>query len=389
MQYARYMTTRNHAQTSPQQSALNSSQRVSHLAPEIPIVRQDTPRSAAHTFIDLASNDYLGLARHPRVQTAAHQAIDQWGVGATGSRVVAGTVPPHHCCEAKLAGFLGFPAALLFSSGYLANLAAITALVPSGATLICDTRNHASLIDACRLTTAPRIICDVTKPPELAAALQQATSSVVVCDVVDSTDGSVLDIPSIYHATHAAGSLLIADFAHGLGVLGHDGRGALPALWTNGQAPTDLVITCTLSKALGSQGGAVLCSAEQRQHLVDTARSFIFDTALAPACAAAATTALEIIASEPTRVERLHQHMSALTNALDLPSVTAGVVAIPLGDPTRAIAVHRTVLSAGVGVGCFRPPSVPWQRSGLRLGGRADLSAEQLIRAITVLRDAL
>lgn len=383
------MSTRSKALTPSQQSVLHSVQSISRPSSDTTIVRQDTPRPAAHSFIDLASNDYLGLARHPQVQAAAHQAIDQWGVGATGSRVVAGTVPLHHHCEAKIAAFLGFPAALLFSSGYLANLAAVTALVPPGATLICDTRNHASLIDACRLTTAPRIICDVANPQELAAALHQVASAVVICDVVDSTDGSVLDIPAIYHTTHVAGALLIADFAHGLGVLGPDGRGALPALWTAGQAPTDLVITCTLSKALGSQGGVVLCSAEQRQHLVNTARPFIFDTALAPSCAAAATAAVEIVAREPTRVEALHQHMSALTNALDLPPVAAGVVAIPLGNPMRASVVHRTVLSAGVEVGCFRPPSVPWQRSGLRLGGRADLSPEQLARAVTVLRDAL
>lgn len=383
------MSTLRHAQSQPGQHAPHPVQRSPHPTSDSPIVRQDKPRSSSTTVIDLASNDYLGLAHDPRVAAAAHHAIDQWGVGATGSRVVAGTVPPHYYCEATLAGFLGFPAALLFSSGYLANLAAVTAFVPANATLICDTRNHASLIDACRLTAAHRIICDVTNPAELTAALHHATTAVVVCDVVDSTDGSVLDIPTIYRTTHAAGALLIADFAHGLGVVGGDGRGDIPTLWIGGEAPTDLIVTCTLSKALGSQGGAVLCSAQQRQHVVNTARSFIFDTALAPACAAAAATAMEIVEREPALVEKLHQNMSALTSALGLPPVTAGVVAIPLGDPARASAVHHEVELAGITVGCFRPPSVPWQRSGLRLGGRADLSDQHLQRAITALRDAL
>lgn len=353
------------------------------------IIRHDEARPTERHFIDLASNNYLGLAKDPRVCAAAQQAIEQWGVGTTGSRVVCGTVPPHHECEEALADFLGFPAALLFSSGYTANLAAVTSCVQPDDTLICDVRNHASLIDACRLTKAPRIVCDCTDPRALTNALQSAASAVVVCDVVDSTDGSVLDIATIYQATHAAGALLIADFAHGLGTLGDDGRGNLHTLWARDIAPDDCVITCTLSKALGSQGGAVLCSQQLRDHMVTTARSFIFDTALAPACAAAATEALRILSAEPDRVQALHQQMNMFAHVLDLPATRTGVMAIPLGDPVSALEAQRCLSAMGVEVGCFRPPSVPWQRSGLRIGGCAGLFPSQAQRAISTVKNVL
>ncbi|MEU3573959.1 aminotransferase class I/II-fold pyridoxal phosphate-dependent enzyme, partial [Kitasatospora sp. NPDC036755] len=248
-------------------------------------------RPADDPVLDLAGNDYLGLTRHPVVTRAAADAALRWGGGSTGSRLVTGTTALHTELEAELAEFCGVEAALVFSSGYTANLAALTALTDPDTLIVSDAYNHASLIDGCRLSRA-----DVHRAPHSApAAVAEALAgraqprALVVTDSVFSVDGDAAPLPALAEAARAHGAALLVDDAHGLGVLGPGGTGALAAAGLAGQP--DVVATATLSKSLGSQGGAVLGPRRVIRHLTETARTFIFDTGLAPAAAGAALAA--------------------------------------------------------------------------------------------------
>ncbi|MCW2608413.1 MAG: 8-amino-7-oxononanoate synthase, partial [Frankiales bacterium] len=245
-------------------------------------------------LLDLASNDYLGLARSPVVVAAAVEAAQRYGAGSTGSRLVTGTTPVHLDLEQALAGRTGAEAALVFSSGYLANLGALTVLGGPDVLVVSDADNHASLVDGCRLSRSPVQVVPHRDVAAVARALSAAPGrAVVVTDAVFSVDGTLAPLAELHAVVRAAGALLLVDEAHALGVLGPAGAGACAALGL--AAEPDVVRTVTLSKSLGSQGGAVLGTALLRDHLVDTARAFVFDTGLAPSSAAAALAALGLV----------------------------------------------------------------------------------------------
>lgn len=245
------------------------------------LVRTLRPRPAESPLLDLASNDYLGLARHPEVTEGAARAARAWGGGATGSRLVTGTTELHTELERELADFCGVEAALVFSSGYAANLAAVTVLAPHGSLIVSDAGNHASLIDGCRLARGTTQVVAHSDPDAVRKALQTHDGpAVVVSDTVFSVDGDAAPLARFAEACREHGAGLVVDDAHGLGVLGAGGRGAPHAAGLAGA--DDVVVTVTLSKSLGSQGGAVLGPARVIDHLVNAARTFIFDTGLAP-----------------------------------------------------------------------------------------------------------
>uniref|UniRef100_UPI0015EFD9D7 aminotransferase class I/II-fold pyridoxal phosphate-dependent enzyme n=1 Tax=Streptomyces albidus (ex Kaewkla and Franco 2022) TaxID=722709 RepID=UPI0015EFD9D7 len=251
------------------------------------LVRALRPRPAESPLLDLAGNDYLGLTRHPEVTGAAADAARVWGAGSTGSRLVTGSTALHAELEAELAEFCGFEAALVLSSGYAANLAALTALTAPGTLLVSDAGNHASLIDGCRLSRAETAVVPHADPEAVRKALDGHDGrALAVTDSVFSVDGDAAPLRELSAACRAHGAALVVDDAHGLGVVGEGGRGAVHAAGLAGDAST--VVTVTLSKSLGSQGGAVLGPARVIDHLVDTARTFIFDTGLAPAAAGGA-----------------------------------------------------------------------------------------------------
>lgn len=337
-------------------------------------------------LLDLASNDYLGLARHPLVVEASAAAARRYGAGATGSRLVTGTTDLHLALEDRLAGFLRAESALVLSSGYLANLAAVTVLAGPGTLVVSDAANHASLIDACRLS---RATVRVVPHGDLAAVDVLLDShegrAVVVTDAVLSVDGSLAPLAGLHEVARRHGALLLVDEAHGLGVVGPGGRGACALLGIDGEP--DVVRTVTLSKSLGSQGGAVVGPALLRDHLVDTARAFIFDTGLAPAAAGAALAALDLVT--PDRLAALQVAGASLADGLGLTATPGAVVQVPVGDAHRAVAARDACRAAGVRVGCFRPPSVPAGGSCLRLTARADLTAADVSRAAAVVRGAL
>jgi 8-amino-7-oxononanoate synthase len=354
------------------------------------LTRQVRPRRPDTDLLDLAGNDYLGLSRDKRVTGAAAAATLRWGAGSTGSRLVTGTTEAHVELEHELAAFCGTQAALVFSSGFMANLGAITALSGTGSAIVTDAYLHASLIDGCRLSRAE---VAVVAHADVAAAANALTTrrterALLVTDSVFSVDGDLADLGQLHAACRANNAALVVDDAHGLGVLGPGGRGAVAAAGLIGEP--DVVTTMTLSKSLGAQGGVVLGPRRVIKHLVDSARSFIFDTGLAPASTAAALAALHVLKDDPTLPDRVRTVAVTLATRLRDAGLTvsepaAAVISIPAPSPEQALQWANDCRAAGVWVGCFRPPSVPDGISRLRLTARADLTEADLTRAVEVI----
>lgn len=349
------------------------------------------PRPAVAVELDLASNDYLGLSQHPDVIDGGVQALRAWGAGATGSRLVTGDTELHQELECALADFVGAPAGLVFSSGYTANLGAVVGLSGPGSLLVSDAYSHASLVDACRLSRARVVVTPHRDVDAVDAALasRDEERAIVVTDSVFSTDGALAPLQPLHDVCRRHRALLVVDEAHGLGVRGAGGRGLLNELGLAG-AP-DVVMTTTLSKSLGSQGGVVLGSAAVRAHLIDAARPFIFDTGLAPAAVGAALAALRVLAAEAWRAAAALRHAGMLAEFCGVATgeSESAVVSVILGDPEVAVTAATACLDAGVRVACFRPPTVPAGTSRLRLTARASLTADDLELARQVLTRVL
>ncbi|MDN5634253.1 aminotransferase class I/II-fold pyridoxal phosphate-dependent enzyme [Brevibacterium sandarakinum] len=339
--------------------------------------------------LDLASNDYLGLSQHPVVRAAAIEAIEDYGTSARASRLVTGTTRAHHLLEAALTERLRHPACVTFSSGYLANIAAVTTLAGPDTLIVSDAHNHASLIDACRLTKASITVVAHNDPSAVETALadRAQAEALVIVESVYSVLGDAADLPRLLQLCERYDAILLADEAHGIGVAGideHCGMGAAAGLSEHRER---LVVTATLSKALGSQGGALLGSELIRDAAVNTARSFIFDTGLAPANAAAAHAALGLITSD--RVASMAGARNALATALEVPIPAGAVLSVPMPTPESGVRARALLRQEGILVGCFRPPSVPDGITRVRPTARAGLSPDELahacerIRAIT------
>ncbi|HET8658990.1 MAG TPA: 8-amino-7-oxononanoate synthase [Micromonosporaceae bacterium] len=355
--------------------------------------RELRPRAATDQAVDLAGNDYLGMARHPAVLAAATAAITGYGLGATSSRLVRGTTQAHADLETALAGWLGHPAALVFSSGYLANLAAVRALAGRDGVVVADAYNHASLVDGCRLAAAAgaeTVVVDHADPGAVARALaaRPGRDAVVVTESVFSVDGDLAPLAELHAVARRHGAVLLVDDAHAVGLLGPYGAGGVAAAGLAGQL--DVVVTATLSKAFGAAGGVVAGPAVLRTHLVDTGRSFIYDTALPPALAAGAHAALDLIrCGDAARAELARR--AALATArlraagLSLPDPAGGVLSVRASGPEQAVAWAAACRDRGVVVGCFRPPSTPDGQSRLRLTINVAVPAGELDKALDVI----
>lgn len=352
--------------------------------------RELRTRPAVATELDLASNDYLGLSQHPQVLEGGIEALRTWGAGAGGSRLVTGNTELHEGFEAALATFVGAESALVFSSGYTANLGAVVALSGPGSLLVSDALTHASLVDACRLSRARVTVTPHRDVEAVEAALSSRTEerAVVLTESVFSADGVLAPLRELHAVCRRHGALLLVDEAHGLGVRGPGGQGLLYEAGLAG-AP-DVVMTTTLSKALGSQGGVVLGPEPIRAHLIDAARPFIFDTGLAPAAVGAAWAALRVLIAEPQRAQAVLDHAAELARISGDSAVPdSAVVSVILGEPEIAVAAAAACLDRGVRVGCFRPPTVPEGTSRLRLTARASLTADEMDLARLVLTEVL
>lgn len=357
------------------------------------LVRTLRPRPETSPLLDLAGNDYLGLTRHPQTVRAAADAAARWGAGATGSRLVTGSTTLHAELERELAAFTGFEAALVLSSGYAANLAALTALTARGSLIVSDAGNHASIVDGCRLSRAETAVAEHADPAAVRKSLEgHEGRALVVTDSVFSVDGDAAPLAELAGVAREFGAALVVDDAHGLGVLGDEGRGAAHAAALAG-AP-DVVATVTLSKSLGSQGGAVLGPAHVIDHLVNAARTFIFDTGLAPAAAGAALASLRLLRDDPALAVRVREVSASLHRKLTAAGLSAvrpdaAVVSVRAPSAEAALRWAADCRAEGLWVGCFRPPSVPDGISRLRLTARADLSDTQIEDAVdTIVRTA-
>lgn len=351
--------------------------------------RELRPRTPAATLIDLASNDYLGLVRHPEVIDGAIAAVRRWGAGSTGSRLVTGSTTEHALLERELADFVGVEAGLVFATGYAANLGVVTALAGRGSLVVSDAGSHASLVDACRLSRARIQVSPHGDLDALERALRDRTEerALVLTDSVFSADGDLAPLVEMHRIARQYGAVLVVDEAHGVGVRGRGGRGLVHEVGLAGEE--DIVVTATLSKSLASQGGVVLASERVCAHLVDTARTFIFDTGLAPAAVGAARAALGVLRREPERARAVLDHAADIARIAGVPAPESAVVSVILGDPQRAFDAATACRERGLSVGCFRPPSVPEGTSRLRLTARANLTADELGTIDTVLTDVL
>ena len=347
-------------------------------------------RPAVATELDLASNDYLGLSQHPAVLDGGVEALRTWGAGAGGSRLVTGNTQLHEEFEGEIAAFVGAESALVFSSGYTANLGAVVALSGPGSLLVSDELSHASLVDACRLSRARVAVAPHRDVAAVEAALRTRTEerAVVITESVFSADGDLAPLRELHETCRRHDALLLVDEAHGLGVRSSGGQGLLHEVGLAGQP--DVVMTTTLSKALGSQGGVVLGPQAVRAHLIDAARTFIFDTGLAPAAVGSALAALRVLAAEPGRAQAVLTHAAELAEICAVSETPdSAVVSVILGEPEVAVAAAAACLERGVRVGCFRPPTVPAGTSRLRVTARASLDADEMALARRVLTEVL
>ena len=333
----------------------------------------------APSGIDLSSNDYLGLAKHPLLKQRMAEAVMAEGVGSTGSRLLRGERAAFTRVEQNFASFKGAARSLYFSSGYLANLAVLTTFPESGDVIFSDASNHASLIDGVRLSRARRVIFPHNDVTALAKLLREETGAArkfVVVESLFSMDGDEAPLAEYAALCRDTGAALIVDEAHAVGIYGATGSGLIEA---RGIAADVFVSINTAGKAMGVSGAFVAGSSEAIEALIQEARPFIFSTAPPPALAAALDASLEIIAMEPERRVRLLARARYLRERLDLDGFSQ-IVPVMIGDNQRAVAVARELQAAGFDVRAIRPPTVPPGTARLRVSLNCGLTEETLDR---------
>jgi 8-amino-7-oxononanoate synthase len=337
----------------------------------------------------LCSNNYLGLADHPKLRSAAADAAARWGVGSGGSRLVSGTMTIHRRLEERLAEFKRQEAALLFGSGYLANMGVIAALARAGDVVFSDELNHASIIDGCRLSRAEVFVYHHRDVEHLRWGILQAErrGALIVTDSVFSMDGDVAPLTEIVELARRHRLRVLVDEAHATGALGPDGRGAVAEAGLEDEID---VIVGTLGKALGSYGAFAACDKSMARYLVNAARTFIFSTAPPPPAVAAALAALEMIEERPRLVAKLSANASALRAELalqgfDVRGSRTQILPLVIGEADLAMQISEAALARGVFAQAIRPPTVPPMTSRLRLAVMASHQEEELRAAARVL----
>jgi glycine C-acetyltransferase/8-amino-7-oxononanoate synthase len=337
----------------------------------------------------LCSNNYLGLADHPRVREAAADAAMRWGVGAGASRLVSGNMTVHRRLESELSDFKRSQSCVLFGSGYLANAGIVSALAREGDVVLSDALNHASIVDGCLLAKARTFVYDHCDLDHLEHGLREAAgrASLIVTDGVFSMDGDVAPLPEIVELARRYDARVMVDEAHGTGALGPGGRGAVAAAGLEDEVD---VVVGTLGKALGSYGAYACCDADMAEYLVNCARTLIFSTALPPPAVAGALAALDILRSQPERVDKLQRGARVLRQALTDEGVPCGdsetqIVPLVVGDAAAAMSACERALARGVFAQAIRPPTVPEGTSRLRLAVMASHTPAELRQAAKVL----
>lgn len=353
-------------------------------SPQGPVVQVD-----GEEFLAFSSNDYLGLANHPQVVDAMQQGAARWGVGGGASHLVMGHSEPHHELEHALAQWTGRERALLMSSGYMANLAVITALVGRGDTVLHDRLNHASLLDAGLLSGARFSRYLHNDLNSLQQRLQRAQgNTLVVTDGVFSMDGDLAHLPDLAAQAKAQQAWLMVDDAHGFGVLGQTGGGLVEHY---GLSADDVpVLVGTLGKSFGTSGAFVAGSHELIETLIQFARPYIYTTSSPPAVACATLASLKLVQTEHWRREHVQQLIAQFRqgaqalglNLMDSPTPIQPVI---IGDSAQAMVMSAQLRERGILVGAIRPPTVPAGSARLRITLTAAHTAEQVQRLLDAL----
>lgn len=356
-------------------------------SPQAPEVTVDGERLLA-----FSSNDYLGLANHPEVIEALRDGAARWGAGGGASHLVIGHGEPHHALEEALAAFTGRPRALLFSTGYMANLAAITALVGQGDSVLQDRLNHASLLDGGLLSGARFSRYLHNDAASLATRLDKAGgNTLVVTDGVFSMDGDLADLPALCATARARDAWVMVDDAHGFGVLGGQGGGIVEHF---GLGMDDVpVLVGTLGKAFGTAGAFVAGSEALIETLIQFARPYIYTTSQPPAVACASLKSLALLRSEGWRREHLNRlitrfRQGAAAIGLDLMDSPTPIQPVCIGDSARALRLSALLRARGLLVGAIRPPTVPAGSARLRVTLSAAHSEAQVDRLLEALAAA-
>jgi len=338
-----------------------------------PIISRDGPyiTTPKGSFLSFASNDYLGLSFHPDVVFAFCNSATEHGVGSGGSRLICGTLSPHTKLEKELSLFKGTERSLIFSSGYLANLCALTSFSDSNTVIFSDERNHASIVDACRLSKASVCIYHHLDPVHLrqcVLSFPKETKKIIVTDSIFSTDGAVAPLEEIQDISDCFSALLIVDEAHATGIFGRNGSGLCSSL----NISPDLHVS-TLSKAFGLSGGFISCSKIFAENIINKGRGFIYTTAPSPPISSAALKSLEIISSSRgiKLREQLFSNIEYFTSGLENLGIPfdrySHIISIPFGDPHISIKASSFLSKRNIFVLPFRPPTVSRGKSLLRI----------------------
>jgi 8-amino-7-oxononanoate synthase len=336
----------------------------------------------------LCSNNYLGLATDERLKRAAQEATESYGCGATGSRLISGNTEPHRALERAIAEYKGAEAALVFTSGYHANLGAITALMEGGDVIFSDALNHASLIDGARLSRAEILIYQHRDAEDLENKLRSrpaARRKLILTESVFSMDGDLAPLQEIAYLARKYGALLLVDEAHATGLFGPTGAGLVEELAL--QSAVDIQMG-TFSKALGSLGGYLAASRDLIDYFLNRSRSFIFTTGLPPGVLGASSEAVRIARSESARRENLWGNVAALQSGLhelgfELGPTQSQILPLLLYDKRRTMAACRFLLRRGIFVQGIRPPTVPPGTARLRITPMATHTAQDLEGALS------
>jgi 8-amino-7-oxononanoate synthase len=339
------------------------------------------------------SNNYLGLANHPRVKEAAAEAARSCGCGSGASRLISGNMRIHEELEERIARFMGSEAVLLFNNGYTANVGILSSLMGQGDTVFSDSLNHASLIDGCRLSRAEVRVYRHRDAGHLRSLLGRAPGKgkrLIVTDGLFSMNGDLAPLPDLAALARTYDCLLMVDEAHALGVLGPTGRGAAEAFGL--EAAVDLSVG-TLGKALGSFGAFVACRGIVRDFLINHARSLIYSTSLPPPVLAAAAAALEIVQAEPGRRDRLRENAGRFGAGLGemgipVPDPLSHIQCLVTGDARRAIDLSERLLRQGIYAQGIRPPTVPPGTARIRFSLMATHTDDDVDTALEAIRKA-
>ncbi len=345
------------------------------------------------TYISFCSNNYLGLANHPEVVKAVEDAVGKYGWGAGASRLVSGNTELHQALEDEISKFKKKEAAIVFPTGYMANIGTICSLVSSGDLVICDRLNHASIIDGCRLSGATFRVYPHRDIGKLENILKKSTGyprKLIVTDTVFSMDGDLAPLPDIVRIAHEYSAMVMVDEAHGTGVFGENGRGGVEHFNLDKKVN---IIMGTLSKAVGSLGGFVTGNSDLISYLRNKARTFMYTTALPPAVCAASIAGIKLIQRDHSLRESLWRNVHYVKERLKLlnlnvTSLESPIIPIIIGNAKKAVDVSGSLFESGILIPAIRPPTVPDESSRLRVTIMATHTRADLDKLLDVLKSS-